>query len=59
MMVCICNAVPDREILRAIREGARTPEELGQSCGAGTECGACLAAVAELLRRHEAPGERP
>jgi bacterioferritin-associated ferredoxin len=49
MIVCLCHAVSDRTIDRAIRDGAETVEELGEVCGAGTGCGACLEDLAERL----------
>jgi len=39
--VCICYAVPDSEIRSCIAEGARSVEEVGEACGAGTGCGSC------------------
>ena len=41
MYVCICYAVPDSEVRSCIARGARTVEEVGDACGAGTGCGSC------------------
>lgn len=41
MFVCICAAVPDSEIRSCVARGARTVEEVGDACGAGTGCGSC------------------
>ncbi|GAB4525247.1 MAG: hypothetical protein Tsb0020_43280 [Haliangiales bacterium] len=41
MIVCFCVATTDTDIDLAIAEGARTVEEVGQCCGAGTGCGSC------------------
>ena len=41
MFVCICAAVPDTEIRSCVSDGARTIEEVGDACGAGTGCGSC------------------
>jgi bacterioferritin-associated ferredoxin len=41
MYVCICAAVPDSEIRTCVARGARTVEEVGEACGAGTGCGSC------------------
>jgi bacterioferritin-associated ferredoxin len=49
MIVCHCQAVSHRRVLEVVREGARTPAEVGRACGAGTRCGGCLAAVCELI----------
>jgi bacterioferritin-associated ferredoxin len=49
MLVCHCNGVTDRAIRSAVRDGAFSAEEVGQACGAGTCCGGCSDAVAELI----------
>ena len=41
MYVCICAGVPDVEVRSCIARGARTVEEVGDACGAGTGCGSC------------------
>lgn len=41
MYVCICTAVSDTEVRSCIARGARTVEEVGDACGAGTGCGSC------------------
>jgi bacterioferritin-associated ferredoxin len=55
MFVCHCRAVSDRAVRAAVEAGDRTIEELGRSCGAGTDCGGCHEVLAELLepREHE------
>ena len=49
MYVCHCRAVSDRAIKAAVDAGDRTVEDLATSCGAGTDCGGCHEALAELL----------
>lgn len=41
MIVCICEGVSDREILRVIKEGARSLVDIRKACGAGSQCGRC------------------
>ena len=53
MYVCHCRAVSDRVIRAAVEAGDRTIEELGRSCGAGTDCGGCHELLAELLEPRE------
>ena len=53
MYVCYCAAVTDAAVDEAIEAGAHTIEELGDRCDAGTGCGGCHPALAELLARHE------
>lgn len=49
MLVCHCHRICDRTIRESIREGARSIDEVGASCGAGTGCGGCRPAIAGLL----------
>lgn len=49
VIVCLCHAVRDRELDAAIAEGAETVEQVGEACGAGTGCGACIEEIEERL----------
>ena len=49
MYVCYCAALSDTAVKAAVDAGAHTIEDLGDRCGAGTECGGCHPALAELL----------
>jgi bacterioferritin-associated ferredoxin len=49
MFVCICFAVTDEELDAAIDGGARTEEQVGDACGAGTGCGSCLERICARL----------
>lgn len=49
MYVCICNAVTDRSIREAAREGARTFAELQRRTGCGDCCGSCEDLAREIL----------
>ena len=53
MIVCLCHPVSDRDVDAVIDDGARTVEEIGRKCGAGTGCGTC---VNELRDRLAAKG---
>jgi bacterioferritin-associated ferredoxin len=41
MYVCICNAVTDRDIRNAAREGVESFEQLQSRTGCGNCCGCC------------------
>ncbi len=41
MYVCICAAVTDDVVRSCIAGGARTVDEVGEACKAGTGCGSC------------------
>ena len=53
MIVCLCHPTSERDVDTIIDEGARTVEDIGRRCGAGTGCGAC---VGELRERLQAKG---
>src|SRR5690606_15690572 len=54
MLICHCECVNDRRIRQEIGAGARTVGQVGRACRAGTRCGGCVSAVAELLEKTEA-----
>lgn len=49
MYVCICHAVTTDDLRTEVAEGARTPEDVADRCGAGTGCGACVDRVCEVI----------
>ncbi|OLT15829.1 (2Fe-2S)-binding protein [Pseudonocardia sp. CNS-139] len=57
MYVCICHAVPDTEIRSCIARGARSVEEVGDACGAGTGCGSCHDHIDVILATANAPAD--
>jgi bacterioferritin-associated ferredoxin len=50
MYVCICKAVSERRIARAVAEGATTLKDLREATGLGTGCGKCVPQAYEQLR---------
>ena len=49
MIVCICNAINDREIRRAVRDGHDNFDALQFELGIGLNCGKCVGAACEVL----------
>jgi bacterioferritin-associated ferredoxin len=49
MIICICKAVNDRAIRRAVAEGHDTFDALQFELGVGTCCGKCVGAACEVL----------
>ncbi len=49
MIICVCNAVNDRAIRRAVAEGHDTLDALQFELGVGTRCGKCVSAACEVL----------
>jgi bacterioferritin-associated ferredoxin len=60
MYVCICKAVTERRIVRAVAEGATTLRDLRDATGLGGGCGKCVPQGYQLLRdtleRNRSPG---
>ncbi len=51
MYVCICNAVTDKAIHRAVRNGARTLRELRYELNVATQCGRCAHCAKKCLHQ--------
>jgi bacterioferritin-associated ferredoxin len=45
VFVCLCKAVTDRDIARAIEDGARSVDDVTRCTGAGSACGTCREAI--------------
>ncbi|MFK8011244.1 MAG: bacterioferritin-associated ferredoxin [Marinicellaceae bacterium] len=49
MYICICNAVTDKQIKRAIKDGAQTIKDLNQKLNVGSNCGSCVTSAQSIL----------
>jgi len=49
MYICLCSAVTDHQIRRAISEGANTLQALGDCLGVARQCGGCAEHALALL----------
>ncbi|MEV6974807.1 (2Fe-2S)-binding protein [Kitasatospora sp. NPDC093806] len=56
MYVCMCHAVTEAQVKKAIDAGANTPRQIAKGCKAGTDCGSCVRRIQALLGEH---GARP
>ena len=50
MYVCICKAVSEKRIVRAVDEGTTTLKDLRERTSLGTGCGKCVPQAYQLLR---------
>jgi len=50
MYICLCNAITERQIVRAAELGARSHEDLAGELGVGIGCGRCTSCAKTLLR---------
>ena len=57
MIVCVCNAITEKEVREAACKGARTPEAAYDFHGFEPECGCCLDYAQEII--DEERGQRP
>jgi bacterioferritin-associated ferredoxin len=49
MIVCICQRVSDRDIVRVVREGASSFEDLQIETGVASRCGCCQSCAREVF----------
>jgi bacterioferritin-associated ferredoxin len=49
VLLCQCNSIFEHEVLLEIRKGARSVDEVGDACDAGTGCGSCRGTIKTLL----------
>lgn len=49
MLVCHCRGVSDRQIKRAVKNGACSLREVARATGAGMRCGGCRENVAQVV----------
>lgn len=49
MWVCHCAAVNERQVRRAVEQGACDERDVASICGAGAGCGACQDEVRRIL----------
>lgn len=49
MLVCHCRGVTDRQLRRAVRNGAGSVRDVARATGAGLRCGGCRANVSKVV----------
>jgi bacterioferritin-associated ferredoxin len=56
MIVCVCHAVSEEEVLTAVESGARSVGAVTRACRAGGDCGACHETIAKMVAERESSG---
>lgn len=51
MYICLCKAITDSQIRKAVGEGACSMRELRQRLGVASQCGRCSQCAQSLLRQ--------
>ncbi len=59
MYVCVCNAVTESQVLRAVEQGVRNLRGLQARLGIALECGRCAGHAQGLLRGTQTPRTQP
>lgn len=54
MVVCICNAVREKDLREAARNGARSPAKAYRSLGCQVKCGQCIPFARDVIGRERA-----
>jgi bacterioferritin-associated ferredoxin len=49
VLVCHCEVVFERDVRKAIADGARDEFDVAEACGAGGVCGGCVPEISALL----------
>lgn len=55
MYVCICHGITDRQIRRAVEQGAGSLGEVQMKLPVGGCCGRCEDAARAIIREHAGP----
>lgn len=58
MYVCVCNAVTERDVAKAVKAGARSVRDLRDQLGVAAECGRCAECAQACLREHGVSSRR-
>lgn len=58
MIICICRGKSDKDVERAIENGASSLRDL-QRCGVGDQCGSCHNALRVMLAEAAASAAQP
>jgi bacterioferritin-associated ferredoxin len=57
--ICLCNALTDKHLKKAVADGHNRVGEFYASCGCRAQCGNCVQAVLRLIREHTVQEELP
>lgn len=54
MVVCICNAIREKDIRDAARDGAHTPSRAYAMLGRRARCGQCVSFARDIIQSERA-----
>jgi bacterioferritin-associated ferredoxin len=50
MVVCVCNAIKEKDLRAAVRSGADRPSQVYAELGRKPKCGQCLAFALSIIK---------
>jgi bacterioferritin-associated ferredoxin len=53
MYVCICHGITDRQICRALDQGAASLDDIQMQLPVGACCGRCVDSAQAVIREHQ------
>lgn len=59
MIICLCNALTERDVRDAAARGAERVSQVYRECGCRPDCGSCVGHVREILRTPPRPPAAP
>lgn len=51
-IICACQEIDVATIKKAMKDGAKTIDDIMESTGAGTVCGACIDEIVEIIEEN-------
>ncbi len=51
MIVCLCKAVTEKQLVECIGSGKRQLAEIQGACGAGGDCGSCVYRISSIIEQ--------
>ena len=52
MIVCLCNAITERQVEAALAAGATSAEAVYDHCDGDVQCAKCMPMMQDLVNRH-------
>lgn len=53
MYVCLCNAINDKCVRQAVKDGAKNPCHIFKSQGCKAQCGKCVPLMREIIAEEQ------
>jgi bacterioferritin-associated ferredoxin len=57
VIVCLCNALTDRQLSEAVARGARRPRDVYAHCDCKADCGSCTRTIIGMIKDAKVPAQ--